>query len=150
MAGALAIAAATILGGCGAVARAAPSMLVTGAYVPQPAAAQAVTVAYLAIRNNGPADQLVSVRTSVGGRVTFRAPAARQDLTMRSLADLGIPAGATVRLIPDGPHLLITGAGPMRGGKDITLTLIFRHAGAVSVVALVTDPATGGSSYFLN
>jgi copper(I)-binding protein len=147
---ALALAAAMILGGCGAIARASPSMLVTGAYVPQPATGQAATVAYLAIRNNGPADQLVSVRTSAGGRVTFRAPVTHQNLAMRSLTDLAIPADATLRLVPNGPHLLITGAAPLRGGKDITLTLTFRRAGAISVVALVTDPESGGSSYFLN
>jgi copper(I)-binding protein len=53
-------------------------------------------------------------------------------------------------MVPDGYHMLITGAGPIRGGKDITLTLVFAHAGRVSVVAQVTDPSTGGSSYFFN
>jgi copper(I)-binding protein len=52
--------------------------------------------------------------------------------------------------VPDGLHMLITGAGPMRGGKDITITLIFAHAGSQSVVAQVTNPESGGSSYFLN
>jgi copper(I)-binding protein len=51
---------------------------------------------------------------------------------------------------PDGVHMLIDGAGPMHGGKDITLTLEFAHGGPVSVVAQVTDPESGGSSYFLN
>jgi copper(I)-binding protein len=46
--------------------------------------------------------------------------------------------------------LLITGAGRLRGGQDVTLTLRFAHAGAVSVTAQVTNPQTGGSSYFLN
>jgi hypothetical protein len=38
----------------------------------------------------------------------------------------------------------------MRGGHDITLTLVFRHGGQVRVVALVTNPAAGGGSYFFN
>jgi hypothetical protein len=38
----------------------------------------------------------------------------------------------------------------MRGGKDFMLTLDFARAGAVSVVAQVTNPESGGSSYFLN
>jgi copper(I)-binding protein len=53
-------------------------------------------------------------------------------------------------MAPDGIHMLITGAGPMHGGKDITLTLVFARAGPVSVVAQVTNPQSGGSSYFLN
>ena len=59
-------------------------------------------------------------------------------------------AEAAVAMVPDGYHLLITGAGPIRGGKDITLTLVFAHAGQVSVVTQVTNPSSGGSSYFLN
>jgi hypothetical protein len=38
----------------------------------------------------------------------------------------------------------------MHGGKDITLTLVFAHAGAISVIAQVTNPETGGSTYFEN
>jgi hypothetical protein len=45
---------------------------------------------------------------------------------------------------------VITGAGRMHGGKDITLTLVFAHAGRLSVVAQVTNPQSGGSTYFLN
>jgi hypothetical protein len=38
----------------------------------------------------------------------------------------------------------------MHGGRDITLTLVFAHAGVISVIAQITNPETGGSSYFLN
>jgi copper(I)-binding protein len=53
-------------------------------------------------------------------------------------------------LNPDSFHLLITGAGAMRDGKDITLRLTFANAGTVTVIAMVTNPESGGSSYFLN
>jgi copper(I)-binding protein len=53
-------------------------------------------------------------------------------------------------MVPDGYHMLITGVRPLRGGKVITLILDFAHAGPVQVVAQVTNPATGGSSYLLN
>jgi copper(I)-binding protein len=117
--------------------------------VPVPQSA-GTTVAYVVIRNNGAADRLVSARTSAGGRVVFRAPAGRGDLVMHTISSIAIPAHSTVAMVPDGYHMLITGAGPIRGGKDITLTLVFAHAGRVSVVAQVTDPSTGGSTYFLN
>ena len=51
---------------------------------------------------------------------------------------------------PDTYHLLIKGAGPMHDGKDIMLRLTFANAGTVTVIALVTNPESGGSSYFLN
>jgi copper(I)-binding protein len=52
--------------------------------------------------------------------------------------------------VPNSYHLLITGAGPMHDGKDITLTLKFAHAGTITILALVTNPNNGGGSYFLN
>jgi copper(I)-binding protein len=55
-----------------------------------------------------------------------------------------------VQLNPDTYHLLITGAGPMHDGKDIWLRLTFADAGTITVLALVTNPQSGGSSYFLN
>lgn len=136
------------LAGCYAKAGAATSIQIATAYIPEPTV-PGKTVAYVVIRNNGPADRLISARTSVGGRVIFRA-AVGQSTTMRTIPAIRIPARSTVRLVPDGLHMLISGAGPMHGGKDITLTLVFAQAGPVSVVAQVTNPATGGSSYFLN
>jgi copper(I)-binding protein len=38
----------------------------------------------------------------------------------------------------------------MKAGTEITLTLVFAHAGTFSVPAMVTNPQSGGSSYFLN
>jgi hypothetical protein len=36
----------------------------------------------------------------------------------------------------------------MRGGTSITLTLVFARAGSISVQAQITNPQSGGSSYF--
>jgi periplasmic copper chaperone A len=147
------VAAAPGLAGCGAAtaahaAHAAPIKIGT-AYVPVPATA-GTTVAYVVIRNNGAADRLLSARTSAGGRVALRAPAVPGVLVMHTVGSIAIPAHSTVAMAPDSYHMLITGAGPIRGGKDITLTLVFAHAGPVSVVTQVINPTTGGSSYFLN
>jgi hypothetical protein len=38
----------------------------------------------------------------------------------------------------------------MQDGKDIKLTLTFAHSGPITILALVTNPESGGSSYFLN
>jgi copper(I)-binding protein len=150
----LGIAAAVLLAlgvsGC-ATASAASSISVSSAYVPQPST-PGTTVAYLDIRNNGHADRLVSVRTSVGGTVQLRAPGARHAgvLTMHTVAYIPIAADSLTQLNPDSYHLLITGAGPMHDGKDIMLQLTFAGAGTITVIALVTNPESGGSSYFLN
>ena len=145
----LAVAVAAGLAGCTAKAAPPAPIQIGTSYVPVPQSA-GTTVAYVVIRNNGPADRLVSARTSAGGRVAFRAPAGPGDLAMHTISSIAIPAHSTLAMVPNGYHMLITGAGPIRGGKDITLTLVFAHAGRVPVVAQVTDPATGGSTYFLN
>jgi copper(I)-binding protein len=69
---------------------------------------------------------------------------------MRTVRAIAVPARSFVGLDPNGSHLLVTGSGQMKSGTLITLTLVFAHAGAVSVPALVTNPETGGGSYFLN
>jgi copper(I)-binding protein len=136
--------------GC-ATANAASSLYLTTAYVPQPTT-PGTTVAYLDIRNNGHADRLIAVHTSVGGTVQLRAPGARVAgaLMMHTVAGIPIPADTLTQLDPDGYHLLITGAGPMHDGKAIFLRLTFANAGTITVLALVTNPQNGGSSYFLN
>jgi copper(I)-binding protein len=150
VAAAAGLAAAVGVAGCAAAAAPAVHPIQIGtSYVPVPAS-PGTTVAYVVIRNNGPADRLISAHTSAGGRVALRAPARPGGVTMRTVTSIAIPAHSTIAMVPDGYHLLITGAGPIRGGKDITLTLVFAHAGRVSVVTQVTNPATGGSSYFLN
>ena len=142
--------AAIALTGCSA-ASAASSISVTSAYVPQPTK-PGTTVAYLTIRNNGHADRLVAAHTSVGGTVRLRArvQSGSGALVMRAVADIPIPADSLIRLNPDSYQLLITGAGPMHDGKDIWLYLTFADGGTITVLAQVTDPETGGSSYFLN
>jgi copper(I)-binding protein len=137
-----------LLGGCAQAASATTEIRLGTASIPQPAASGGMADAFLVIQNNGPADRLISARTSDGGRVTFRGPVSAGSAIMRTLPDIGIPAAATVRLVPNGPHLLITGARPLRGNTEITLTLVFARAGPVSVQAEITNPETGGGSYF--
>jgi copper(I)-binding protein len=134
--------------GCAAQAGASPSIQVSVAYVPVPH--DGITVAYVVIRNNGNADRLVAAHTSAGGRVTFRTAHGPGASVMSTIGSVRIPGHATLAMRPDGVHMVISGAGPMHGGKDVTLTLDFAHGGPVSVVATVTNPQSGGSSYFLN
>jgi copper(I)-binding protein len=137
------------LAACAAPAGASSAVQLATAYVPVPQT-PGTTVAYVVIRNNGPADRLVSARTSVGGRVTFRRASGPAAGTMATIASVRVPAYSTLAMRPNGIHMVISGAGLMRGGKDITLTLVFARAGPVSVIAQVTNPQSGGSSYFLN
>jgi copper(I)-binding protein len=102
------------------------------------------------VQNKGPAIQLLGARTSAGGTVALRSPARAARAVMQTVRAIVIPAHTLFRLDPAGSHLLITGSGPMKAGTEITLTLIFARGHTIAVPAMVTDPATGGASYFLN
>jgi copper(I)-binding protein len=127
-------------------------IILTNANVYQPPATGQTTVGYLDVTNNGPNDQVLSVTTSVGGKVVLRGPvnAGASPVVMQTVASISLPADTTTELIPTGYHLLISGARAMHDGKDIQLTFRFAHAAPLTTYALVTNPQNGGSSYFLN
>ena len=70
-------------------------MIPSGAYVQQPAATGKATVGYLDIRNNGAADSLVSVSTSVGGAVALRGPVADGESPVVMHTVTSISSGST-------------------------------------------------------
>ena len=140
---------AALLAGCGQAQRSGPAITLLSAQVTEPNA-QGVTAAYVIVQNTGPAIQLVGARTSAGGAIALRSPGSTEPIVMRTVSAITIPAHSLFRLDPSGSHLLITGSGPMKAGTEITLTLVFAHAGTFSVPAMVTNPQSGGSSYFLN
>ena len=147
----LALAATLVLSGCSSPN--SRTILTNSAYIPQPTTQGSATVAYMDIRNTAKTtDRLVSASTSVGGQVSLLAPDGMRDGTMlmKQVQDIAIPSGSELRMNPNSFRLRITGAKPLDGGKDVFITLRFAHAGKVSVVALVTNPASGGGSYFLN
>jgi copper(I)-binding protein len=145
----IAVLGACLAAGCAAPAQAGPSIRLINAQVSQPGRS-GVTNVYVDLQNNGPQTKLISARLSVGGRVTLRSPVRSGQVEMRTVPFITIPAKSFVGLDPNGSHLLVTNAGPMRSGTQITLTLVFAHAGAFSVPAMVTNPQSGGGSYFLN
>jgi|SRR5215469_15017 len=140
---------AGLLAGCGQARAAGPPIVLLSAQVTQPNSS-GITDAYVIVENKGPAVQLLGARTSAGGTVALRSPARTGPIVMRTVSAISIPGHSLFHLDPSGSHLLITGSGPMRAGTEITLTLVFAHVGAISVPAMVTNPQTGGSSYFLN
>ncbi len=152
LAGALAMVAAGAAGCSSRNHAGGPGIVVVAASVQEPVATGKATAGYLDIRNNGSADELVSVSTSVGGTVELRAPVAKgkSPVVMHTVTSIPVAANSTTQLVPNSYHLLISGTGPMHDGKDIQLTLTFAHSGAVTVYALVTNPQNGGASYFLN
>lgn len=140
---------ASLATGCATPGSAGPAIKLSSAQVTEPGVG-GVTDVYVDVQNNGPADQIVGARLSVGGTVALRSPRGSGVAEMHSVHAIAVPANSFVGLDPNGSHLLVTDSGPMKSGTLITLTLLFAHAGAISVPALVTNPETGGGGYFLD
>jgi len=113
-------------GGAGTIARV--RIEVTLAAIPLPrTSSQASTRVYLTIHNKAVlADVLRGADT----------PAARHV----SLHPVTIPGGGTVTLTPFGADLTLVGLRRLVAGQHVPLTLIFRHAGRITVQATVTAP----------
>jgi len=141
---------AGLIAGCGGDPQPpGPTLSLLSAQVTEPSSG-GITDAYVIVQNDGPAVTLIGARSSAGGTIALRSPERAGVAVMRTVSSIIIPAHSLFRLDPSGSHLLITGSGPMKAGTEITLTLIFAHAGSVSAQAMVTNPANGGASYFLN
>ena len=140
------IAAAVAVTGCAQQHVAVPPIKIASAYVMQSAGAKA-DAAYLVIANSGPADRLVSVRSSAGGQVLMVGPATRGFSAASALSDLTVPGHSLTRLDPNGYHFEIVRSGRLHQGTDVTLTLVFAHAGTIRVPAQVNNPASNNGGY---
>jgi copper(I)-binding protein len=106
-------------------------------------AADAVDAAgvYLTIRNLASTpDELIAVRSPVSRHVvlTERAGAAARP----AVDGLAVPAGSTLSLSPLGDDVVLENPVPFEGRQTVPLTLVFRHAGQVTIDAPVTAPGT--------
>jgi Cu+-exporting ATPase len=109
------------------------------AFTPQAADAVGTAQAYLVIRNLGPVpDELIAVRTPIAGRVIFVQGGVGGRPTR--VADLAVPAGGTLSLSPLTGGVLIEHPVPFENRRTVPLTLVFRHAGQVTVDATVSAP----------
>ena len=89
---------------------------------------------YLTIVNAGKEpDRLIGVASPMAGRADFHEMAMKDGvMTMRPLAAIDIPAGATVVLQPDGLHIMFTEIkGDLVRGGAMPVTLTFAQGGSV-------------------
>jgi copper(I)-binding protein len=141
------IVAALALAGCGAKQAPAQSIQIVSAYVMQSSGLKTVD-AYFVLSNSGPADRLLSVRSSAGGKVVMLAPAAPGVSVARAETELTFPGHSVTKLNPTGMRLEILNPGRLRVGTNVTLTLRFARAGTLKIPAQVNNPQTGSSGYF--
>jgi copper(I)-binding protein len=107
------------------------------AFTPQAADATGTAQVYLVIRNlAGVPDELIAVRTTIAAHVIFTLGGLAGHQTQ--VADLTVPAAGTLSLSPLTGGLLIEHPVPFENRQTVPLTLVFRHAGQITVTAPFT------------
>ena len=135
-------------GGGGATSQ-SPPIVITGAYVRQPAPPTDAAAAYFTVYNTTDrADRLLSVISGAGRTATLHVVVGGQ---MVAAADGAvIPAHGRLVLSVGSGHVMIQQLfGPLTPGQTVNMLVTFANAGAVEVTAPVIAlgaPAPTGSS----
>ena len=130
-------------GGAGTLTRV--QLKVTAAAVPIRAftAQKAATIhtagTYLTIKNlGGTADELIAVRSPIAKSATFIARASVGG-KQTTVVDFTIPAHGTLTLSPLADDVVLQNPQPYENSPTVSLTLVFRHAGQITIDAPVTE-----------
>ena len=135
-----------IAGGAGSVTRVRVQIALAAVPMRAYTASQASPIhqapTYLTIRNlSGQPDELLSVRTPVARRVVLTGPPGPGG-ARPTLSALAIPAHGSITLSPLSDDAVLLDPAPYESDMTVLLTLVFRHAGRVQVVATVTAPGS--------
>jgi periplasmic copper chaperone A len=112
------------------------NLLITQAWSRPTPPVAASGVVYLTITNRGSAmDHLVALMSPAARSTEIHeSRSVNGMMEMRQLAQLDCPAGATVKIEPNGLHIMLLGlVRPLQSGAQFPLTLRFQHAGEVTV-----------------
>ena len=98
-----------------------------------------VGVAYFEVTNGGAADELLTIDSPACARVEMHATTmVNGTMQMRQTGPVSVPAGGRIAFEPSGLHAMLFGLkAPLRAGQRVPLTFVFRHAGTLSVEAIV-------------
>lgn len=125
--GALALTTGLVLTGCSSDSK--PDLEVTGAFMPQPVGDMAA--GFLIVKNNGGADRLTSVSSSLSDHVTIHET---KNQVMRMASSFEVPAGGELDLERGGSHIMFTDLKQRpKQGETVSLELHFETADPIKV-----------------
>ena len=140
------LAAALLLASCTAEPG-PPRIAVSDAWARATAPGQTSAAAYLTIANQGGGDRLRAASSPLASEATLHSTAIADGIArMRPMRDgLAVGTGETVRLEPQGAHIMLTGLkAPLRKGGSFELRLRFAGSGEQAVTGRIVDAAAGG------
>lgn len=102
---------------------------------------------YFALRGGSTDDRLISAATAVAERVELHTHAMADGMMqMRRVAEVGVPAGATVEFKPGGLHVMLFGLkAPLGAGSSFDLALRFAKGGTLTVPVSVRGVGATGA-----
>ena len=134
-----------------AAAASAATIEVKNAYIPAPPPGAPTAVGYGVITNHGPtSDRLMDGHSGAAASVQLHQMSTTGGvMRMRPVAGgLPIGASASVKLSPDGYHLMLIGLkAPLRVGQHVRVVLRFQRSGNVTVDFPVRAPAAAGGMH---
>lgn len=113
---------------------------------------EAPGAAYVTIANRGGTDDRLVAVSSDRGKAGLHETEVTEGIArmrpVRPNEGLAIPAGGELRLVPGGPHVMLTGLeAPLAGGERFELTLRFQHSRPQSIMITVRAAAAGPGSH---
>jgi copper(I)-binding protein len=127
-----------------ATAAAADAPTIEGAWVRATPPNAPTGAAYLTIRGGDREDRLTGAHTAVAQTVEIHTTVRRDGMMhMQPVPELVIAPHGRVELAPGAEHLMLIGlARALAAGDQVSITLVFEHAGSIDVVFPVIDART--------
>ena len=131
---------AVVVAACGG-SSGGSGLILSDAWVRNPAIADQPGAAYLVIQNNGAADKLLSVTSDIVQTIELHESMMSGNMMQMSpVPNIEVPANGKVELKPGGFHLMLIGlTRPLKVGDKVQLTLNFEKAGSIPVTANVRE-----------
>jgi len=120
---------------------AAQGPTISAAWVRATPPGASTAAAYFTITNSAAADRLIGAESPAARELQLHAQVDENGLRhMRQLADIPLPAGATVRLTAGGLHVMLMDiAAPLKPGDHVAMTLHFANAADIELHVPVQD-----------
>jgi len=119
-------------------------IVISEAIVRSPMGGQNMTAGYFQVTNHTNIDDaLISVESPAAERVEMHATEKLNNtMTMRRQISIDIEAGETLTFKPGGLHLMLFGVKMKQDQPDVSLTLKFKHAPDMTIIAEVAETVT--------
>jgi len=145
----MALAAMLTLAACTPATEAPPQegIVISEAVIRTPMGGQSMTAGYFQVTNHTDIDDaLIGVESPISNRIEMHTTEKIDgNMRMRRQDSFDLKAGETVMFKPKGNHLMLFDVQMADGQTDAALTLKFKHAPDVTIIAEIGDTASYGS-----